>query len=192
MLRIGDYTVIADVGASLVKLLREHMTPEPIPQPEMIGLASPADKGDLFLSLFLYNIKDSGDNRQTQMISRGTGTIQYPPMTVDLFYLLTAHSTAELQSRALDEHRILGKAMQVLYDYSVLRGSAVVGTLADQGEEVRIVLDSMNADVLTRMWNFADFPYRLSVSYTVGPVHIDSTRVKTTKRVLERDFRIEG
>ncbi|WP_235886324.1 DUF4255 domain-containing protein [Paenibacillus cymbidii] len=192
MLAIGDFTVIADVGASIVKLLREQMTPEPISQPELIGMASPADKGDLFLSLYLYNIRDNGENRQTRMIARGTSAIQHPPMAVDLYYWLTAYSTAELSSRALDEHRILGRAMQVLYDHSVLRGSSVVGTLADQNEEVRIVLDTLNGDQLTRMWNFSDVPYQLSVGYVVGPVNIDSTRVKTTKRVLERDFRIEG
>ncbi|WP_311764903.1 DUF4255 domain-containing protein [Paenibacillus agricola] len=184
--------MIADVGASLVKLLREQMTPEPIPQPELIGLASPADKGDLYLSLFLYNIMESGDNRQTHMIARGTDAIQFPPMTVDLHYLLTAHSTAELQSRVVDEHRILGRAMQVLYDNSVLRGTTLVGTLADQGEEVRVVMDTLTGETMTRMWNFSDLPFRLSIGYVVGPVRIDSTRIKTTKRVTERDFRIQG
>nr|WP_275691077.1 DUF4255 domain-containing protein [Paenibacillus aceris] len=189
---IGDYSVIADVSASLVKLLRENMTPDPIPQPEMIGLASPVDKGDFYLSLYLYNVRESGDNRQTHMIARGTTQIQYPPMVVDLSYLLTVHSPAELQSRALDEHRILGRAMQVLYDHSILRGSMTVGTLAEKDEEVRIVMEPLNGESILNMWNFADTPYRLSVSYTVGPVNIDSTRIKTTKRVSETDFRIQG
>ncbi|MZQ83969.1 DUF4255 domain-containing protein [Paenibacillus sp. 5J-6] len=189
---MGDYSVIADVSASLVKLLRENMTPDPIPQPEMIGLASPVDKGDFYLSLYLYNVRESGDNRQTHMIARGTTQIQYPPMVVDLSYLLTVHSPAELQSRALDEHRILGRAMQVLYDHSILRGSMTVGTLAEKDEEVRIVMEPHKGESILNMWNFADTPYRLSVSYTVGPVNIDSTRIKTTKRVTETDFRIEG
>jgi hypothetical protein len=158
----------------------------------MIGLASPVDKGDFYLSLFLYSIRESGDNRRTQMIARGTDEIQFPPMVVDLNYLLTVQSPAELQTRALDEQRILGKAMQVLYDNSVLRNSMAVGTLADNGEEVRIVMESLSGEALLKMWNFADTPYRLSISYTVGPVNIDSTRIKTTKRVTERDFRIQG
>lgn len=168
------------------------MTPDPIPQPEMIGLASPVDKGDFYLSLFLYTVRESGDNRRTQMISRGTHEIQFPPMAVELGYLLTVQSPAELQSRALDEHRILGRAMQVLYDNSVLRGSMTVGTLAEREEEVRIVLDPFTGESMMNMWNFADTPYRLSLSYTVGPVQIDSTRIRTTKRVLERDIRIQG
>lgn len=175
-----------------MKLLRERMTPDPIPQPELIGLGSPADKGDLYLSLYLYNVKESGDNRKTQMIARGAGEIQYPPMAVDLHYMMTVQSPAELASRALDEHRILGRAMQVLYDHSVLRGSTVVGTLAERGEEVRVVMDSVSGEGMLNMWNFADTPYRLSVSYMVGPVLIDSTRIKSTKRVLERDISIQG
>lgn len=168
------------------------MTPDPIPQPELIGLGSPVDKGDFYLSLFLYSVRESGDNRRTRMVARGTGEIQFPPMTVDLHYLLTVQSPAELQSRALDEHRILGRTMQVLYDHSVLRGSAVVGTLAERGEEVRIVQESIPGEAMLNMWNFADTPYRLSVSYAVGPIMIESTRIKTTKRVLESDVSIQG
>ncbi|RKN76074.1 DUF4255 domain-containing protein [Paenibacillus ginsengarvi] len=189
---IGDYSVIADVSASLLKLLREQMTPDPIPQPELIGLGSPVDKGDFYLSLFLFNVKESGNNRRTQMISRGTDQMQYPPLAVDLHYMLTVQSPAELQSRALDEHRILGRAMQVLYDNSVLRGSTVVGTLAEREEEVRIVMDNVSGEGMLSMWNFAETPYRLSISYMVGPVMIDSTRVKSVKRVLERDVSIQG
>ncbi|MNR14665.1 hypothetical protein D3C85_1311520 [compost metagenome] len=113
-------------------------------------------------------------------------------MVVDLSYIVTVQSPAELSSRALDEHRILGRAMQVFYDHSVLRGSMTVGTLAEQDEEVRIVMDPFKGESLMNMWNFSDTPYRLSVAYTVGPVHIDSTRIKTTKRVSETDFRIQG
>jgi hypothetical protein len=180
------------VSASLIRLLREQMTPDPIPQPELIGLGAPDDKGDYYLSLFLYNIRESGDNRKTEMISRGTGQIQYPPMSIDLHYMMTVQSPADLQSRALDEQRIMGRAMQVLYDNSVLRGSSVVGTLAEKGEEVRIVMDNISANGMIEMWNFADSPYRLTISYIVGPVFIDSTRVKSTKRVLERDFTVKG
>ncbi|GAA3405730.1 DUF4255 domain-containing protein [Paenibacillus hodogayensis] len=176
----------------MVKLLREQMTPDPIPQPELIGLGTPVDKGDFYLSLFLYSVRESGDNRKTQMIARGTGEIQYPPLAVDLHYMVTVQSPAELQTRALDEQRILGRAMQVLYDHSVLRGSSLVGTLAERGEEVRIVMDNVSGDGMLNMWNFADTPYRLTVSYMVGPVMIDSTRIKTTKRVLERDISIQG
>lgn len=166
------------------------MVPDPISQPEFIGLSSPADRGDLNLALFLFNISENGDQRQTQMINRGDQQMQYPPMTVDLSFLLTAYSTAELKSRALDEQRMLGRAMQVMYDHSILRNPHLQGTLAENNEELRIVMSEPSLDVMINF--FPDMPYKLSVAYVVGPVHIDSTRLKTTKRVLERNVHIQG
>jgi hypothetical protein len=186
---IAQYTVIADVGITIVQLLRDNMVNEPIQQPEFIGLSHPNDKGDLSLSLFLYSVKESAD-RQTQMLSRGQSTLQFPPLTVELFYLLTAHSAAELQTRSLDEHRILGKALQVLYDNSIIRGQALHGSLADTNEELRIVMENLPLDTLISL--FPNSPYKLSVCFSVGPVYIDSTRIKATKRVIERDISITG
>jgi hypothetical protein len=186
---IAQYTVIADVGITIVQLLRDNMVNEPIQQPEFIGLSHPNDKGDLSLSLFLYSVKESAD-RQTQMLSRGQSTLQFPPLTVELFYLLTAHSAAELQTRSLDEHRILGKALQVLYDNSIIKGQALQGSLADTNEELRIVMENLPLDTLISL--FPNSPYKLSVCFSVGPVYIDSTRIKATKRVVERDISITG
>lgn len=185
---MANYTVIADVGRTLVQLLQENLVPDLIQQPEMIGLAPPADKGDLALSLFLYSIKESGESRQNEMIMRGAGKMQFPPMSVDLYYLITAHSNSEIPVRSLDEHRILGRVMQVLYDHSILRGSALVGSLAEANEEVRIVMNDLKMETLVNF--FPNMPYKLSISYAVGPVNIDSTRIRTTKRVLETDFNI--
>lgn len=182
--------MVADVSRSLVQLLIEKMVPEPIAQPEYIGLAPPTDKGDLQLSLFLYSITENGDFRQTRLISRGTDQLQYPPMTVNLRYMITAHSTAELQNRALDEQRILGRAMQVFYDHSILRNPYLQGTLAEQDEELRIVLEDLNLDAAINL--FPNTSYKCSVGYMVGPVHLDSTRVQTTKRVLEKNIHLQG
>lgn len=191
-MNIGDFSVIADVGLSIVKLLRDQMTPDTIAQPEQIGLSSPAEQSDFQLTLFLYNITESGEYRQTTMLNRGIDQLQYPPMTVQLHYLLTAHSNADLHNKTVNEHRILGRAMQVLHDNSVLRTPYLQGTLAENGEEVRIVKENLDGDQLMNLWNFFDVPYRLSVNYTAGPVHIDSNKTRRTARVGERQIRIEG
>ncbi len=48
---MGKYTVIADIGSSLVQLLRDNLCPDVIMSPDNIGLCSPADKGDMILGL---------------------------------------------------------------------------------------------------------------------------------------------
>ncbi|CAM4472925.1 hypothetical protein FHS16_004315 [Paenibacillus endophyticus] len=187
---MGGYTVIADLGASLLRLLRDHLTPDPVPRPDLIGMASPRDAGDLALSLFLYNVKENGESRRTGMIDRG-GVLQYPPQALDFYFIMTAHSNADRLTRSLDEHRILGRAMQVLYDNGVLSGPYLEGTLAEVGSPIRLALMSLEGDELMKLWQFGDMPYKLSVVYRVGPVMLDSNRVKSVSRVVERHIVLE-
>ncbi|MFX3632984.1 MAG: DUF4255 domain-containing protein [Candidatus Pristimantibacillus sp.] len=187
---MAGYTAVADLGASLLRLLRSNMTPDPVPRPDMIGIASPRDAGDLALSLFLFNVKENGEARRTSMQDRG-GVLQYPPQALDLYYLVTAHSNADRLTRSLDEHRILGRVMQVLYDNSVIRAPYLEGSLAESGETLRISHIGMEGEEMLKLWQFGDLPYKLSVVYRIGPVLLDSTRSKTVSRVVERHIVLE-
>ncbi|MDQ0061118.1 DUF4255 domain-containing protein [Paenibacillus harenae] len=187
---MGGYTVIADLGASMLRLLRDNLTPDPVPRTDLIGIASPRDAGDLALSLFLFNVKENGEARRTGMQDRGS-TLQYPPQSLDFYFLMTAHSNADRLTKSLDEHRILGRAMQVLYDNSVLRSPYLEGTLAESAETIRLSLVSMEGEELLKLWQFGDLPYKLSVVYRVGPVMLDSTRTKSVSRVVERQIVLE-
>ncbi|MFC5406962.1 DUF4255 domain-containing protein [Cohnella soli] len=171
----------------MLKLLREQLSPDPVPRPDLIGMASPVDKGDLVLSLYLCSIRENGEARRNELQPQG-GTLKFPPLAVDLQYLLTAHSTADLHTRTLDEHRVLGKAMQALYDNSVLRGAYLEGSLAESNEELRITSENYSSEQLTQLWQFGDNPYKLSLAYRVGPVLLESNRVKPVTRVLERNI----
>lgn len=186
---MADSTVIADVGRTLLQLFRDNMTPEPVLQPELIGLASPADKGDFALTLFLFSIEPNGVNQQAYMMNSRGNSERPSPMAVDLSYLLTAHSTAELQTRGLDEHHIMGRAIQVLYDNTVIKGSALQGALADADEELRVVMIEQ-LSLHTAITLFPSMPYKLSFSFKIGPVYIDSTRTRPIKRVVARDTQV--
>lgn len=169
----------------MLKLLREQLTPDPVPRPDQIGIASPAEASDLVLSLFLCSVRENGDARRNELVPQGD-VLRYPPLALDLHYIITAHSTAELHSRALDEHRVLGKAMQTLYDNSILRHPYLEGSLAENNEELRITAESADAGQLMGLWRFGDAPYKLSLLYRVGPITIESNRVKPGPRVTER------
>lgn len=182
---MGSFNVVADVGNSMVKVLRDNLCPDIIPQPEMIGLGSPAEPGDFRLTLFLYNIIETGEFRHNEPIAINSNTVGFPPLAVDLYYLLTAHSTSEISFRRAEEHRILGKAIQVLFDNAILRGPNLVGTLAEKNEEIRIVIDNLPFDLMMKLWTFPNVPYKLSVSYQVGPVYIDSMKTRSVGRVLK-------
>ncbi|MDG0812954.1 DUF4255 domain-containing protein [Cohnella rhizosphaerae] len=114
------------------------------------------------------------------------GQLRFPPLALDLTYLITAHSAAEPLARTLDEHLMLGKVMQTLYDNAVLRAPYLEGSLAMSGEELRITSENMDTDQLVRLWQFGDLPYKLSLVYRVGPILLESNRVKPGPRVVER------
>jgi hypothetical protein len=177
---LGDYTIVADVGRTLLNLLQEHMTPEPIARQDLIGQASPADKGDLNLSLFLYKIRVSGESMQAN-ISNHSGGLQFPALPLELSYLLTAHSSAEIQFRAVEEQIILGKAIQVFHENGIIRGSTLQGTLADYNEEIRIVAELLPIETMIQL--FPQMPYRLSFAYTVGPVYVNSKPFQSSTRI---------
>ncbi len=125
------------------------------------------------------------------MQARGSGMLQFPPMALDLHYIVTPYSNADLQSRTLDEHVIMGRALQILHDNAIVRGSYLQGSLAENNEELRIVMEPLTVDALTGMWNFGDMPYKMSLPIRVGPVFLDSTRLKSTTRVVERVIQLE-
>ena len=148
-------------------------------------MCSPAEKGDFQLTLYLYNIEESGEYRITEMSKLPDGNLGYPPMTFNLYYLMTAYSTAELKSRAMDEHKILGRAIQVLNDNPILNKELLLGTLKDDDQSIKIQIKNLTYDEMMRIWNFHNIPYSLSIAYRVGPVLINSTRIKKVKRVLD-------
>ena len=190
---MGDYTAIADVGQTLVELLRSGMSD--LITPASIVLCSPADIGasdNPRLSLFLYQVTENRYLKNQEMTVVDPVTAQYPPLMLDLYYMLTAYGSSQITDktdRTLEEHKILGLAMRVLYDNAVLKGSVLKGGLAGTDDELRISTQPVSFEELVRPWgSFQDKSYKLSACYLVSPVIIDSSRRTDVRRTFEKDL----
>jgi hypothetical protein len=161
---MANYTAIVDAGASIIEVLRDNLTPEPILSPDMIGLCSPAETGDLQLGLYLYSIKQNREYRRDGE----------PMLVLTLYYLLTAYSSADIKQRAYDEDYILGAAIQVLHENSSLGSAYLQGTLGSSGEELRVDQYFLSPEDIQKIWLFPNIPYRTSVGYMVYPIIIDT------------------
>jgi len=188
---IADFAVIADVGETLTELLRENM--KDLITPDSIMLISPGDiegSDTVRLSLFLYQVTENAHMKNQEMMNIGSIGLKNPPLTLDLYYMLTSHPSTGIQDkteRTKEEHSVLGRAMQVLNDNSILKGSVLRGSLAENNEELRMTLTTLNLDDMTKIWTtFQDKLFRPSLCYLVTPVEIDSSREKQVKRVVER------
>lgn len=162
---MASYLSIADIGISIVDLLRKNMVPEPIPKASMIDLCSPEDS-NVRLGVFLYSIEE---NREF-----ANNPISQNQMGFDLYYLLTAYSSTDESIRIVDEHIVLGKVLEVLANTPILTPALLKGSLKSENVNIRVRYESLTAEAMTQVWNFLNIPYKCSVAFKVGPVYIGS------------------
>jgi len=74
------------------------------------------------------------------------------------------------------EQQLLGKVLQVFYDQPILRGNTLQGGLDPITVELRVLLETLSLEEISRVWYAlsSDTGYRLSVSYEVQVVEIES------------------
>lgn len=184
-------TAIADVGETLVELLRKNM--EDLTQAssvDSIALVSPGEiegKDNIRLSIFLYHVEENIYLKNQEMEKKGSSVLKAPPLAVDLYYMLTSYPSTGIHDRTdrtSEEHSILGRAMQILHDNSVLTGSALKGNLSASDTVLHVMMTSLSLDDMTKIWStFKEKSFRPSVCYLVTPVKIESLREKKIKRV---------
>src|SRR6185437_3509492 len=150
------------------------------------------------LNLFLYQILPDAAWRNMDVPSRvKPGETGMPPLVLTLHYLMTAYARENDISQPFDHH-LLGKAMSVLYDHALLGPDeiklALPGSdLERQVERVRITLQPLSVEEISKLWTGFATQYRLSVGYEVSVALIDSTQpVKTPLPVLTRGAQDKG
>lgn len=189
---MSDYTAIADVGETLIELLRDNMQGL-IPRKESIVMASPGEiesNDDVRLSLFLYQVLENTHLKNQQMQIKDSTTLTFPPIALDLYYMLTSYpsGTQDITERTREEHSVLGRVIQIINDNSKLNRSFLKGSLATNDYEIHVTLSPLSLDDMTKMWTtFPGKPFRSSVCCLVTPVMIDSGRETTVHRVVSKE-----
>lgn len=186
---MADYRAISDVGQTLVGALTDQMS---LVGEDDVALTPPHNVGkgeaDYRLTCYLYDVTESGHLKNAEPPPK-PGEDTPSAITLDLYYLLTAHpsgSGPDDTAITVEQHNVLGEAMQVLAEDGILEGTTLHGTLSgDPPLQVTIAPDQH--DHVTNVWGtFSDTPFRPSVSYLVTPVVIEATDTETDQRVLER------
>jgi hypothetical protein len=108
-----------------------------------------------------------------------------PPLGLNLLYLLTPWLRPQSGGdNPIGDQQILGRAMQIFHDTSVLRLDSK--ELAKQTDELHLSLAPRTIEELAEVWEAMQQPYRLSVCYEVRAVRVDSLRRIGSGRVGER------
>ena len=167
------------------------------------------------LNLFMHQVTPNAAWRNAAYPSRDASgrRIANAPLAVDLHYLLTAYSNADLQAEVL-----LGYAMQLFHETPVLARDAIrlalnppnppvaagsllpsvyqalrASDLADQYEQIKITPSVMNTEELSKLWTAIQSHYRPTAAYQVTVVLIESRRqARSPLPVLVRNIPLQS
>lgn len=157
------------------------------------------------LNLFLHRVTPNAALRNTDLPTRDAGgrLVARPRLALDLHYLLTAVSGAQLNAETL-----LGFAVQMFHETAILPRERVrsalsagiagdvaptafwierAARLADQIELIKITPRILSMDDMSRIWTALQTSYRTTVAYDVSLVLIErELPVRPSLPVLSR------
>lgn len=189
---MSDYRAIADIGETLIELLRDNMQ-DLIPRRQSIVMASPGEietNDDVRPSLFLYQVLENVHLKNREMQIKDPKTLVFPPIALDLYYMLTSYPSGvqDITESTKEEHSILGRVIQIINDNAILKGSVLKENLVMNGYDLHITLSPLSLDDMTKMWTtFPGKTFRSSICCLVTPVIIDTKREITVQRVMSKE-----
>ena len=184
---MADFEVIAAVSHTLQTFLTDALStlvPAPAPIAQAHDLLDTVPTNPAHLTIFLFEVGEdpSARNRpRVRSVAPPDVTLRKPPMALLLRYLMTPFSGDQLTN-----HKILGRVLQVLYDEAIISGSFLQGVLKDTDQALKITLSPLSLEERTRVWHSVQKPYRLSLSYEVRVVNLDSTVLDQITPVANR------
>lgn len=189
-----DFSVIADVSRTLETFLTDGLStlvPPPAPVAEVHDLQGTISTNPARLTLFLFEVVEDSSQRnrpnvRADSIPPALPAVQVskPPMALLLRYLMTPWS-----GDRFTDHQILGRTLQVLYDGAILNGPTLLGTTL-QGTDValKITLTPITLEERSRVFYSVQRPYRLSVTYDVRVINLDTLTARSRVPVASREI----
>lgn len=164
-------TAIGMVSTSLRNLLLAQMRLSPGVE---VTILSPDEAGsNRRVNLFLLRIQENAFLANRDFTANPGNHVVPPPMSLNLYYLLTVYAQNDTALGNVAAHEILGEAMRVLHQFSPVPTAALAAGLADARERLQVVCKTLDPDELSRIWATFGKPYRLSVLYEVSCVQLD-------------------
>jgi uncharacterized protein DUF4255 len=185
---LSTYKAIAGVSSSLKALLRDRMT-----EVADITIAPPDVKvtsvNGRRLNLYLYHLGENPYLKNQEIPGEGyPGAYGHPPLSLDLRYIFTAFGQTDTGPDAdIEAQWILGDAMRVLHDFSIITPDLVEqkaplpqppildSSLLGEFEQIKITLQPAGLDEISKIWTaLPNVNFRRSALYEVCVVQVQS------------------
>jgi hypothetical protein len=175
--------VVADMGATLVKLLQQGLSG--VVSPTDIFLSTPDEMKTLqplvpTVTVFLYHVSLNAELRNALPPSGKGGRPQLP---LELHYLLTPWA-----KEISDTHKIVGYMLGTLYQKSTLVRAELQGSSWASDDTAQLLLESLPIEDHYSIWEPTEIPYRLSLSYLVRVMSLEAGPASAAPPVVSAVF----
>lgn len=192
---MSDYTGIREASLTLKARLTEAFIDDPqlnalftamnykvsLKSPKEMRTGNPPEKG---LSVWLYQLERSAELTNRPAVRISPTELRRPPLPINLHYLFTP-----IAEQTETEQVIIGKVLQVLNDGTTVAPDPARPELR---ETLRISLETLDLESITRVWTALEAPYELCMSYLVHVIDVESGDEPTqTAAVLDRETSYE-
>ena len=200
---MSDFRAIGGVSASLKALLEDRLEVPPGVTDFEVTVSAPRPESDdettverPRINLFLYRVAENGSLKNQEIPGQGhPAAFGRPPLSLNLYYMMTPYGSTS-DEEFVDEtvsHLLLGSAMRVFHEIPVITNQLLtvrptVGrqilseSLRTAFEHIKLTLDPVSLDDLSKVWTALTLPYRLSAAYMVTVVQIESRQARTFPR----------
>ena len=197
---MSNHLVIAAVTATLRKVILNFLSPL-VPGIDVTTLpldeARANNANGSQVNIYLYQTEVNAAWRNQDLPNRvRPGELGFPPLALNLFYLISAYGQNNDEVRA---HGLLGGAMSALHDMPVLDPADLASVLTppdepgEQIERVRVTYEPLSIDEVSKLWSAFQTSYRVSAAYQASVVLIESQRPsKSGLPVLRRGESDQG
>jgi len=185
---MSNASAIAAVTLTLQSILGDGVRADPNLNDTTVTVLPPdkarGSNNNNQLNLFLYQLLPDAAWRNMNIPSQvANGETGNPPLPLVMHYMLTSFGR-DNDTNIPFGHYLLGQAMSVLFDHALLGADEIrnatavalpVSNLDKQVERVRITLQPLTLEEISKLWTGLATQYRLSVVYEVSVALIEST-----------------
>jgi hypothetical protein len=173
------YTALRATSQTIRKFLEERFQADPLLSSlfnggMVVSLNTPEEMNEKpaeGVSIWLYRVVRDEQRLNDPPVRLSPTEVQPPPLPLKLHYLITP-VTSEKFGDPETEQIILGKVLQLFYSHPVMRGSDLQAEFSGTDVVLKVRLEPMSLEEITRVWDALLGSYQLSVSYEVSVVNI--------------------
>ncbi|MBZ5523729.1 MAG: DUF4255 domain-containing protein [Acidobacteriia bacterium] len=180
---MSDFRAISGVTKSLSAFLKAQTGVD------VENLKAPSDTipdSNPLIHLYLYRVEQNPFFTNSDEIMTSPTVLSGPPVGLNLFYLITPYGPNQL-----DIQVTLGEVIKVFNDSPAIPPANYDPSLTNVIEELKVIPHMLTLDQMTELARvFGQRHYRLSVTYEVCVVLVDSAVTRTVSRVDERHIKM--